>query len=79
MPFVVIAVLAFVTVVLLLLGGMAVAMVRIIKGGSTPDPQESSDETRLIQELHQGLSRMEQRIESLETILLEKDAPGGSQ
>lgn len=29
------------------------------------------DDTRLIQEIHQGLSRMEERIETLETILLD--------
>ena len=29
------------------------------------------DETKLIQEIHQGLLRMEQRIEALETIVLE--------
>lgn len=31
------------------------------------------DETRMIQEMYQGLVRMEERIEALETILLEKD------
>lgn len=31
------------------------------------------DEARMIQEMYQGLARMEERIEALETILLEKD------
>ena len=31
------------------------------------------DDTRLIQEIHQGLSRMEERIEILETILLDRE------
>ena len=33
--------------------------------------QLSTDETRMIQELHQGSSRMEERIEALETIILD--------
>jgi TM2 domain-containing membrane protein YozV len=33
--------------------------------------QLSTDETRKIQELHQGASRMEARIEALETIILD--------
>jgi TM2 domain-containing membrane protein YozV len=31
------------------------------------------DDTRLIQEIHNGLSRMEERVESLETILLDRE------
>ena len=31
------------------------------------------DDTRLIQEIHQGLSRMEERVETLETILLDRE------
>ena len=34
--------------------------------------QLNADETRLIQEIHQGLSRMEERVEVLETILLDR-------
>jgi len=33
--------------------------------------QLSTDETRMIQELHQGFFRMEERIEALETIILD--------
>ena len=32
-----------------------------------------AEETRLMQEIHQGLSRMEERIEALETILLDRE------
>ena len=43
------------------------------KGGNKDKASrvKNADETRLIQEIHQGLLRMEQRIEALETILLE--------
>jgi TM2 domain-containing membrane protein YozV len=35
--------------------------------------QLSTDETRMIQELHQGSYRMEERIEALETIILDRE------
>ena len=35
--------------------------------------KHGSDETELIQEIHKGLSRMEERVEALETILLERE------
>ena len=64
----------FLALVLALLGLVAVTIVRIIKGprGKAAD-QAAQEETRIMQDLHQGLTRMEQRIEALETILLEQD------
>jgi phage shock protein B len=41
-------------------------------GGAT-----DSEETRIIQELYQGLERLEERIESLETILTEDQEKDG--
>ena len=60
----------FVGLVLVLLTGAGVALFRMIKRDSAPgsDP----DEARLIQELHQGLGRLEERVESLETILMDR-------
>ena len=34
--------------------------------------QDSPEEAKVMQEIHQGLSRMEQRIEALETILYDQ-------
>jgi len=42
------------------------------KSGSS---QEQLNETLMIQEIHAGLSRMEDRIEALETILFDRAAP----
>jgi len=42
---------------------------RLISGGSGGEEREA--ETRMIQEIYQGLNRMEQRVETLETILLD--------
>ena len=38
--------------------------------------QEREEETRIIQEIYQGLSRMEERVDTLETLLLEKKRMG---
>ena len=35
-------------------------------------PQQREEETRIIQEIYRGLNTMEERIETLETILFEK-------
>ncbi len=74
------AILAFMALVLALLGGIAVAIIRVIKGrGGGQDQEDQAEEARLIQELHQDLSRMEKRIEALETILMERQGPGKDQ
>lgn len=47
----------------------------IIKMGSTgfskSSRQSKSEESKMIQEIYEGLARMEQRVESLETILMD--------
>ena len=40
------------------------------------DPHEA-EETRVIQELYNGMNRMEERIEALETILLDRENKEG--
>jgi phage shock protein B len=40
-------------------------------GISRKHRQSQTDETRMIQEIYHGLSRMEQRVEALETILMD--------
>lgn len=67
--------------------GSVVAIVAIIFGfallSSKTKRQGSSfrqsgkidaDETRLIQEIHKGLSKMEKRVDALETILFDREA-----
>ncbi len=45
------------------------------RGGSLRQSEQlNAEETKLIQEIHQGLSRMEDRIEALETILCDREA-----
>ncbi len=73
-------ILGFAVLVLALLGGIGVAIIKVIKGkNGDRDEAAQAEETKLMQELHQGLSRMEKRIEALETILLERQGPGKDQ
>ncbi len=61
------------------LAGVAIicwTIVRLVTGGGRANAA-SADEAQLMQELYQGLSKMEQRVESLETLLLERERRGG--
>ncbi len=58
---------------LAIVGSTILMAIRIIKGGVTKKQQaQEAEETRMIQEMFQHLSRMETRIEALETILLDQ-------
>ena len=58
----------------LVLAGIAAIIValavKLFRG--TGDRVSQTEDARIIQEIYQGLSRLEQRIESLETILAER-------
>jgi phage shock protein B len=58
---------------LAVIGGTILMGIKIIKGGFSRQSQQShAEEARMIQEIYQGLSRMEERVEALETIILEQ-------
>ncbi len=60
--------------ILVILGVIFLIALKILKGKSSGGGQQNSvEETQLIQDIHHGLQRMEQRIEALETILLEAE------
>lgn len=50
-----------------------VIFVKLLKGGGSKNVQNNANESRMIQEIYQGLARMEERVESLETILMERE------
>jgi phage shock protein B len=52
-------------------GGILVAIIKAFRGGSK-SPATSNQESKLIQEIHHGLTRMDERIEVLETLLLKQ-------
>ena len=76
MPEAVIVVTVFAGSVLILaiIGSTILMGLKIIKGGATPRGQKSqSNEARIIQEIYQGLARMEERVDALETIIIDRE------
>jgi phage shock protein B len=69
------------TVLALAVIGSTILMgIKIIKGGVSRQGQRSqSEDTRMIQELYKGLDRMEKRVETLETILIDIEKRNQSQ
>ncbi|HDP34366.1 MAG TPA: hypothetical protein ENN29_04560 [Candidatus Hydrogenedentes bacterium] len=49
-------------------------IVKLVGAGTTRSA--SVEEARMLQEIHRGLTRMEERVEALETLLFDKDAGG---
>ncbi|WP_299976949.1 phage-shock protein [Desulfobacula sp.] len=55
------------------LGLLIIGIIRASKTGglSKKEKQVHTEETKMIQDIYHGLSRMEERVEALETILIE--------
>ena len=53
--------------------GTLISLVRLRQGGgiSRQDRHRQTDEARMVQEIYNGLSKLEERVESLETILMD--------
>ena len=64
--------------VLLIFGGpVFLIALAILKGGKTKKGRNmEAEEARRVQEIYQGINRMEGRIEALETIILEHERKG---
>ena len=63
--------------IIAIVGGLALAALRILKGGQRgKSRQQAEEETGMIQAIYQELSRMEERIEALETLLVEQEMQG---
>ncbi|WP_309382235.1 hypothetical protein [Cerasicoccus frondis] len=66
------AITTFIVIGIPVICGTIIAIVAILQGKSG-DEEFSTDETKLLQEIHQGLSKLEQRIDALETIVISKE------
>ena len=55
-------------------GLIIIGIIRAAKTGgiSKNDRKTQDEETRMIQDIYHGLSKMEERVEALETILIER-------
>ncbi len=57
---------------LAIIGSTILMAIRIFKGEASGKGQRlDAEEARMIQEIYQGLSKMEKRVEALETIILD--------
>jgi phage shock protein B len=56
------------------IGGTIVLSIRFLKGGASRKDQ--AEDSKIVQEIYKGLSRMEERVEALETILLDREKEG---
>lgn len=56
--------------IIVVIGFFVIWALKVARGGKEELQEE---ETRIIQEIHQGLTRMEERIETLETLLLDPE------
>ena len=56
------------------LGLLIIGIIRAAKTGglSKKEKQAHAEETKMIQDIYHGLSKMEERVEALETILIER-------
>ena len=50
-----------------------VTLVRMFSGGGSIQREALKEETRMIQEIHAAMEKLEDRIESLEAIVVERD------
>ena len=65
---------------LAIIGSTTLIGISIVKGGVSRKGQKfQADEAKMIQEIYKGLSRMEQRVEALETIILDREKKTTSQ
>ena len=72
--FTVIVVFGGIVIALAIIGSTILMALKIIKGDASPAGQKTqTDEVKIIQEIYQGIGRMEERVEALETILLENE------
>ncbi|MGJ3243631.1 MAG: hypothetical protein ACFE0O_11860 [Opitutales bacterium] len=68
---------AFILIGLPILCGTIIALVAILKGKSGKKSEaRDRDETRTIQELYQRLSKLADRLDALETIILDQEREG---
>ncbi|MBU1610391.1 MAG: phage-shock protein [Proteobacteria bacterium] len=54
-----------------LVGAVLFGFVKLLKG---PKQESADEETRIIQEMYNTMNRLEERVESLETILIERES-----
>ena len=60
--------------ILATIGFIVIMIIRVAKGSPVRKRERhDADETRIIQEIHHGLTKMNSRVEALETLVLDQD------
>lgn len=59
--------------ILAIICGTILTAIKLRGSVSKKNQKQNAEEAEMIQELYQGLSRMEERTETLETLLLDKE------
>ncbi len=68
------AILGLIVIFIALVFGTIITFIKILKGDISRKRQKNdAEEAGMIQEIFQGMSGMEKRIESLETLLLDRE------
>jgi phage shock protein B len=74
------SVLGLIVIFVALLFGTVLTFIKVLKGDVSRKRQTSdADEARMIQEIFQSMTQMEDRVESLETLLLDREKKGQRQ
>jgi len=61
-------------IILTIIGSTVLMGIKILKGGVSKKGQRiMDDEARMIQEIYSNMSKMEERVEALETLILDRD------
>ena len=69
-----VAILALMIPIIAIGGWIFLSALKILKGdGGRGGGSDNLDETRLIQDIYHGLQKMEERIDALETIMLDAE------
>jgi hypothetical protein len=73
----------FITVGIPVICGTLIKLAKVVRGDRVDEPKNarsdsassmsSSEETQLIQEIHRSMNRLESRIDSLETIVIQSE------
>lgn len=61
------------------IGGLVLAALKILKSGSGKSQKDAAEEGKMMQDIYHGLLKMEERVESLETVLLDRERKGVAQ
>jgi phage shock protein B len=61
---------------LTIIGVLFIVGIKVLRSGRGKKDKFHPDEGKIFQEIHHGLQRMEERVEALETLMLDREKKG---